>query len=186
MNKKEILNLHNNDEVVVIKKIFNDVLNWSDFIKLIDYVSSKKYNSSNIRKEAISIQNKEFYIRISDVIDPITKKNINNIIPQLDCVVDFFDDIFNQKVNYAECYANLTSNSSIKQAHNDQWTAVAWNCVGSVEWRIYNNLDKDIYQSYILNPGDVIVIPKGILHSVVAKEPRMSISLAYNSDKNII
>jgi hypothetical protein len=186
MNKEEILQLHNNGEIIVIKNLFNNVLSWLDFIKLIDHVSSKEYNSSNIRKEPISSWNEEFYIRIADVVDPITKRNINNIIPQLDNVLDFFDDIFNEKVNYAECYANLTSNSSIKPAHNDQWTAVAWNCVGSVEWRIYKDVNKDIYKSYIVSPGDVIVIPKGVLHSVVANEPRMSISLGYQSDKNII
>jgi hypothetical protein len=177
---------NNNDEVILIKNLFPDVLDWKDFITLIDFTVSKNHVSSNIRKEKIAEYKEEYYLRFSDVIDPNTKKSTGELFPKLDSVVDFFNDIFEETVNYAESYVNLTSKASIKLPHNDQWTAVIWDCIGKIECRIYKDCNDENYDSYILFAGDAIIIPKGKFHSIVPLEPRFSMSLAYNSDKNII
>jgi ribosomal protein L16 Arg81 hydroxylase len=59
-----------------------------------------------------------------------------------------------------------------------------------MEWRIYPNLkDENIdqikvkdepYESYILEPGDVIYVPTGMGHQVVVSEPRASLILQAN------
>ena len=74
----------------------------------------------------------------------------------------------------------------IRPPHNDPWISVVWTCIGKIEWRIYKELYDEQYDSYITEPGDILIIPKGVLHSVIPLEPRMSISLAYDSEKNII
>ena len=106
------------------------------------------------------------------------QETLDNLFNGLNEVINFFDNVFEEKVNYGECYVNFHSNASIKPAHNDKWTAVVLSCIGNIEWRIF---DKENYTSYITEPGDVIVIPQGVMHSVVPLEPRLSISLAYKT-----
>ena len=178
--------INNPTEVLLIKKVFNDVLVWNDFVSLIDFTSTNNYYSSNVRREAIAEYADEFYIRVADIINPNTKKSVGNLFPNLDEVVTFCNELFEEEIDYAECYVNFKRNASVKPAHNDQWIAVAWTCVGKIEWRIYKEPSDKNYDSYITEPGDIIIIPKGVLHSVVPIEPRMSISFGYCSDKNIV
>lgn len=180
--KKEVVNAINNQTVIFIKSLFNKTPSWNQFIQLIDYAESKDYVSSNIRNDAMGFGG-NMYLRIADVFNPITGKNAENIMPELDFVVDFFNNIFDHKSIYSEAYLNFKSNISKTEPHNDDWIAVAWGCEGVTEWQIYNDYfsdkNKEKYDSYMMNPGDIIIIPKGVVHCVVPQEPRASISLAY-------
>jgi len=178
MKKEEVLNLHDNKNAFILKNLFNSDYNWEDLFKFLEYASSKNYISSNVREEPIAFYGNELYLRVADIINPNTKKSVNNLFNGLNEVINFFDNVFEEKVNYGECYVNFHSNASIKPAHNDKWTAVVLSCIGNIEWRIF---DKENYTSYITEPGDVIVIPQGVMHSVVPLEPRLSISLAYKT-----
>jgi hypothetical protein len=85
---------------------------------------------------------------------------------------------------------NLVGGESEYWAHVDDHEVVSWHCQGTMEWRIYPNLkDENIdqikvkdepYESYILEPGDVIYVPTGMGHQVVVSEPRASLILQAN------
>lgn len=85
---------------------------------------------------------------------------------------------------------NLVGGESEYWAHKDDHEVVSWGCQGTMEWRIYPNLKDDNidqikvkdehYDSYILEPGDLIYVPTGIGHQVVTPEPRASLILQAN------
>jgi hypothetical protein len=67
--------------------------------------------------------------------------------------------------------------------HPDDHDVILWHCEGQVEWRIYKDFpESDFfttsssldYESVILNPGDIIFCPSGVVHQVVVSEPRAS------------
>lgn len=73
--------------------------------------------------------------------------------------------------------------------HPDDHDVVLWQCEGTVEWRIYKNFpESEIYsftssheyESVILNPGDLIFCPSGLVHQVVVSGPRASLIFGFN------
>ena len=50
--------------------------------------------------------------------------------------------------------------------------------VGSVTWTIY---DEDGSESHTLNPGDIIYVPKSVLHEVTSLTPRAAISFMFEA-----
>ena len=180
--KNKIKKSIENKEIFILRNSFIDVPSWDNFINLIDFVTSEEYVSSGIRKKAIGY-NWDLYTRIADPVDIRTGKNYNNIIPQLDDVIKLFEYIFEEKTPYSECYINFSRHAEKLNPHTDQWTAVSWNCIGQVEWKIYD-MNKNAI-SYILNPGDIIVIPKGVFHSAYPLSPRASISFGYDMNSDI-
>ena len=172
----------NNNNVVFLKDAFPVVPDWGTIIDLVDYVGSDDYVTSNTREHNIGFH-RDMYIRASDVVDPNTGRSAKNISPELDTVLDFFNEVFEHDSTYSEAYINLKTRVAESSPHNDGWVAVAWGCIGSIEWRIYPNFypkqDKEDYLTYVTNPGDVIIIPRGVFHMVTPLSPRASISLAY-------
>jgi quercetin dioxygenase-like cupin family protein len=55
--------------------------------------------------------------------------------------------------------------------------------VGSVTWRIYDDLNSDTYKEYDLVTGDAIWVPSGVSHEVIAKEPRTAITIAFEGNE---
>ena len=94
--------IDNPTEILLIKKAFNNVLTWNDFVSLIDFTSTDNYYSSNVRREAIAEYADEFYIRVADIIDPNTKKSVGNLFPNLDEVVTFCNELFEEEIDYFE------------------------------------------------------------------------------------
>ena len=184
--KREIADSLKNNKVYIIKDVFNNTPNWDNFVNFMDLVGQNKYNKTETRTEPFGYNNENKYLRIADCVDPINHKSNGDSIPQLDEVLNILEQIFDEKTKYGEIYINFTSKTKVLSPHNDPWIAVVWSCIGQIDWRIYSdfNLDSQI-ESYITNPGDIIIIPKGMIHSVVPLTPRASISLAYNSDIDI-
>jgi hypothetical protein len=172
------------NKVVILDGAFKDTPRWDSFIYLIDFLSAEDYSGTEIRKRKLGLNN-DLYLRVADAVDIESQNSTNNLMPELNKVVSYFNTLFKEKTKYSECYLNLTKHCEFKEPHNDQWTAVSWNCQGIVEWRIYKNENNEEYDTFILNPGDVIIVPKYIRHSVIPLTPRASISLAYNMDNNI-
>lgn len=61
--------------------------------------------------------------------------------------------------------------------HSDPVDGMFVQCVGNVIWTGYY----DGYQEeWLVSPGDLVYIPKGVSHSVKTLEPRCSISVAFS------
>lgn len=177
--KEKLKYAFENKQVLVLEKAFSEVPNWENFVDMIEHVDSTNHNSTNTRGDKFGIH-ASMYIRIADVFDPVTNRSAGDKIPEFDAVLDFCNNLFEKETTYAEAYINLKTQTEVAVAHNDPWTAVAWTCIGEVEWRIYRDQESksDFYRIFT-NPGDLIIIPQGVMHSVHPVTPRASISLAY-------
>tara|TARA_R100001510_G_scaffold41888_1_gene38244 strand:+ start:216 stop:629 length:414 start_codon:yes stop_codon:yes gene_type:complete len=74
-------------------------------------------------------------------------------------------------LNYAHLYLNLLINEETFGRHNDEVDVYFWQVQGISKWIF----DKE---NYILEKGDLIIVPKGIYHDVKPLSPRAGISMS--------
>ena len=98
------------------------------------------------------------------------------------CLGFFFSDEANKiqevqkvleelKLKYAHLYINITENGGTYGRHNDVIDVYYWQVQGKTIWKFDNN-------EYVINPGDLIIVPKGIYHDVIPLGPRVGISMS--------
>jgi mannose-6-phosphate isomerase-like protein (cupin superfamily) len=61
--------------------------------------------------------------------------------------------------------------------HSDPVDGIFFQLIGTVLWKMY--YDDGTIDSRVLQPGDVLVVPKNIRHSVESLEPRCSLSVSF-------
>jgi hypothetical protein len=169
---------------------------WSEFI---DLINTKYNNPSGYDWDPRLVSNplKNGEKNTSDILiygkfDPVVFRAIdyayeyrNNEMDSAMPFSQYFKELF--PTHQIKAIINLVGNESKYWVHKDDHDVVSWHCVGQVEWRIYHNLnpedydkleleDKD-FESYILNPGDLFYVPKGMAHQVVIEHPRASLIL---------
>jgi hypothetical protein len=109
--------------------------------------------------------------------------------------IDTFLSVFGKKniQNTVKSLINFTGNSLIGNIHSDKQDVASWTCAGEVEYRIYD-VDKNEtrnhisfeeaesipYESYKMQSGDVIYMPRGTFHQAIAHSPRASLILDYD------
>jgi|TARA_R100000081_G_scaffold45108_1_gene21316 mannose-6-phosphate isomerase-like protein (cupin superfamily) len=74
-------------------------------------------------------------------------------------------------LSIAHIYMNLVIENNTFDRHNDDVDVYHWQVQGSSKW-IFDD------SSYILNPGDLIIVPKGEYHKVKPLSPRAGISMS--------
>lgn len=183
--KKDILNAKQSNDIVLFKNLFTDTPGWDEFILDLNY----KFNS----QKTIDIVDQRFHnnVLFYNKLDPISFTKIkssdsysSNIIKKSLNIYNIFTEISNNNISYVKSIINFVGNESKYYIHADHHDVISWHCIGQVEWRIYKGLEQqnpppsetnEPYESYILNPGDVLFVPGGIVHQVVVTEPRASI-----------
>tara|TARA_R110000803_G_C11820289_1_gene301853 strand:+ start:92 stop:511 length:420 start_codon:yes stop_codon:yes gene_type:complete len=73
----------------------------------------------------------------------------------------------------AHLYINILQNSSTFGEHKDTVDVWFWQVKGSTKWVIESK------EEYLLEEGDLIYIPKGVLHNVIPLGSRAGISMSY-------
>ena len=71
----------------------------------------------------------------------------------------------------AHLYLNITENGDTYGRHCDTVDVYHWQVQGRTNWKF-----DDV--KYILEPGDLIIIPKGVYHNVQPLSPRAGISMS--------
>ena len=88
---------------------------------------------------------------------------------EIEKVKDVLKDL---KCSIAHLYFNISTKAETFGKHKDTMDVYFWQCQGVTKWIIE---DKD---EVILNPGDLIYIPKGINHNVIPLSPRLGVSMS--------
>jgi mannose-6-phosphate isomerase-like protein (cupin superfamily) len=78
--------------------------------------------------------------------------------------------------NEAFAFFNLTSNSETWPEHKDDYDVIYWQCIGKTLWKVEG------YGDFMMEPGDLIYIPKGTYHRTVSITPRLGFSMAHKKD----
>lgn len=132
------------------KNYFNTDLSWEDLLI--------NFNNSVLSKEVIKHRPVGFYVS-------------HNAI-KIDKLKSLYDKL---NVSEAHLYISLTSvnDKSIGSLgkHTDTMNVWFWQAKGITKWQIS---DKE----YVLSPGDLIYVPKGVEHCVTSLSPRAGISMS--------
>ena len=72
----------------------------------------------------------------------------------------------------AHLYFNITTKAKTFGKHKDTMDVYFWQCQGVTKWIIEDK------EEVILNPGDLIFIPKGVYHTVIPLSPRLGVSMS--------
>ena len=111
------------------------------------------YSTKNNRLTAI------FYDGFFQAHDGHMIEKLKPVLKALDC-------------NEAFAFFNLTTASKTWPKHKDDYDVIYWQCIGKTLWKVEGRGD------FLLEPGDLIYIPKGIYHEVIAITPRLGFSMA--------
>lgn len=174
--KKQFQMAKNNNSVLHIKGLFNETPTWNNFIDNLDYSfnSGIKMQESGEKDQerlyGMACVRSQFHTNIIDIM----KKN-STFYPGSELVKKNISDLLDKKISMSNVLINFVTKEKTINPHKDLTDVVSWHCIGSVEWRIFNEDNEDNYDSYILNPGDVLYVPEGKKHTVVALTPRASI-----------
>jgi hypothetical protein len=196
---EDFIEAKNNNKVFFKKNLIPITPKWDDFITLL----SNKYNTpinygwnEDLKKILIKNKIQDFLtdIFIYDKFDPVIlrvieynkDKYLHNSMPKAEPLVEYFKNIYDHF--QLKAILNFIGNEGIYTAHKDNHDVISWHCVGTMEWRIYPTFSEDKhpidyiegnepYDSYILEPGDVIYVPKNTGHRVISNTPRASLIL---------
>jgi len=133
----------------VIKNFNKQVLSWNDILY--------NFEESVVKDELIRYtpeKHTTFYV----IHNAYRIKKLKNILKKLGCVV-------------AHIYFNLCAREDILGPHDDDRDVWFWQCQGKSKWIIDN-------KQFILQPGDLIYVKKGVFHTVSALTPRAGVSMS--------
>jgi len=176
-----------------IQNAVPDVPSWSDLIKALDYKFNNPHPEFVHEPREMFIFNNErctdiFKYHLMDLqfwnVD--NYRSLTSLIPQTKNLINFLkEDVSGEW--YIKCLMNLVGKEAALTAHKDDHHVISWQCEGSVEYRIYEDVDSDFgvpidfhnlkYDSYILNPGDIMIMPAGTIHQAVVFQPRATLIL---------
>lgn len=127
-----------------------DLFEWSDVIEVINQVVRNNEHIQLFSKLGIKFHNAE---RIKNVEHVMTE------IEKFGC---------GEKCT-AHCYLSFSELSSTFGDHCDNVDVFFWQVIGRTKWIIGED-------EYILEPNDVIYVPKKVYHNVIPLSPRVGIS----------
>ena len=110
---------------------------------------------------------------------PSTYNFINESLNTLSKELEIKTDFLNGEDYAVQMFMNLTSNDYSSSPHADNWSVIYLQLLGDVRYIIRNKNEK-IIQDEIINPGDVVLIPKGSIHEILPLTPRVSLSFGMN------
>lgn len=104
-----------------------------------------------------------------------------DIFPEVKQMIDKVEEDYGKKIRSSFALLNFSNAENITGRHDDKTHNMYFQCIGSVTWKIYDNLTAESgYTEYNLYPGDAIWVPSGISHEVEAHCPRTAITLAFD------
>jgi hypothetical protein len=182
---KELINkAKDNKTAVVFRGLFENTPKWEDFVGMLDF----KFNSLNQQNTVNDYLNR-FIEKDNRVCDILVFHDLDmHVFDVIDYKPSFYNHITNWikevfEINNlgTKALINFVGNEGDYGIHVDDHDVILWGCVGSVSWNIYSSESE--YKTYVINAGDVLFAPKGVIHEAVVTEPRASIVFGFNYEK---
>lgn len=162
----------------LFKSVTAEVPSWDEFIAHLDYEYNHEQSQvSNDPSEetmigGVCLRN-NFYMSV---------RNPEAFgFSHLKEVTDIFDEVLGEKGYPVSAFINFVGKEKPIKMHIDNRISVYWQCQGSALWQISSGPNQPVLE-YRVEPGDVMYVPKHVLHSVVTDTPRSAITMAYNAD----
>ena len=169
ITREDIDSANKNLHVIKLKKSNDLETSWEEAVAHVNNIA----NEEQFKKLG------DFYTigMLSD--DSVDIKNLKPLIQKIE---NFYQD----SVVGICTFTNFATSDSPIVIHKDGWNSCFWQGVGKTEWKIYDSPLSEIYESFIVDSGEFLYIPQGVYHTVVAKEPRFSISFQFLSKNNTV
>lgn len=186
----KIIEALNNKTYALFRGLCKDVPNWSDFIENFDYNYNRDKDKDKNNPDHRYITDN---ILVYNKFDPIVFAAIEGKdSPMFDKSLEAsvaIEALIKKKASEIKSIMNFLGNEQEYWIHSDNHDVISWHCVGTIEWRFYKNLkEEDMekisiegaeYDSVVLEPGDVVYVPAGVVHQVINNKPRASLIFQY-------
>lgn len=168
------INLSN---VFVLKGYFTEDYSWQNFINCINDaydINNPNNNSDGIREKLGKIN---FWQKLTLTLDNVDETNFSGVefkSHRLAAILSTPDK--KRKCTGYFGAVSFTDKEPTTGKHSDPIDVIYCQFVGSVRWDIFYESGT---QSFILEPGDIIYVPKSIMHEVVSLSPRAALSFMF-------
>lgn len=159
------------NKAVVFNSVFPNDYTWETFINHIDAsIIVPPASPKQGCREVIGSVN--FWQSLT-----MTIENMSDLsFPELNDKAMFIQSMHGGHNSGQFAAISFTTHEPTTGKHSDPVDVFYWQCVGDVKWTLsYENKE----ESFVLNPGDVIYVPTGIIHEVKSLTPRASISFMF-------
>jgi mannose-6-phosphate isomerase-like protein (cupin superfamily) len=208
ITKQDLINATKERKLFLIKDFYKDFPSWKDIDNLYDDVKGSgtlNYNSFGTMVIENDPRILKYYIKaISDISSYYKGNPIFLMI-----IIHFINRNNNKMTNksLANLFSKFTFDNSkkipeeitIKDDGVDGWPTEAWDPTvhsdaenrffiqgdGQSLWKVFHD-NEELNYEVLLSPGDMVYIPKGLIHSVESMCPRHSVSIAFSDDPEII
>ena len=165
--------------VLVVNNFFNADYSWNNFINSISdaYDLSNPDNAVHPNKEVIGKVN--FFQKLTMTLDNINETNFPGLQEKINKLTELHETVkpSTKCVGYFGA-VSLTTKEPTTGKHNDPIDVIYAQFVGSVTWTIYDDIEPE---SFTLNPGDIIYVPKDVMHEVTSLSPRAALSFMFEA-----
>lgn len=177
--KEKITNSLLNNQHLLLKSFTSSLPTWEDFLNHLDAANKKEsgiiQDYSDLNKSYGKIQiNKDKSIQFGNSLH---FKITEYCLP-------IFNDIFNSYGKGGGVFMDLVSRlDSNYELHYDGTDVFHFQCLGTSEWQLSKtkeDFDSGIQDTLVMNPGDLMFIPKGTWHKVRSLSPRVGMTMNYN------
>jgi len=175
----------------LFKGLLTDVPEWSDFIENFNYNYTKNRNNFKPKDDSRFISNDIIvYNKFDPVIFNCIEDGNTNLFSKSSYAITKIKELMDRDSTSIKSIINFLGNEQDYWVHSDDHDVVSWHCIGEIEWRFYKDvkeedlhktkIDDAEYESVILQPGDVLYVPSGVLHQVINNKPRASLIFGYH------
>lgn len=178
-----LINSIKSNEVLYIKNFISEFLSWEDFVSIINY----QYNNSEGQDSFDKIKNQssgkptkiskytDFHYHLLELT--FTNNSVKEFESKFPLIQSFMEYVRQSIKSRATLKAlvNIVGNEFTGNMHNDPYHVFSVQHVGTVD---YHTLKSDGSTAvYTLEPGDLIFMPSGTMHSISAPSPRGTLIL---------
>jgi mannose-6-phosphate isomerase-like protein (cupin superfamily) len=172
----ELLHAFNNNKIINIKDFIKPESTWENFVKIIDYAYKVpvNWNMTPVNDTFTPVGNIKFYDKLTMVIAEVHYEGLKDV-DSVRTVLSSMD------MSYKGAVATISFTDSEKttRKHSDQISVLYVQCIGSVKWQVWIN--EEIFEEYVLNPGDAIFVPQKTYHEIISLTPRVGITFAIST-----
>lgn len=143
-----------NGTPIYIKNIKAELFDWSDVMEFINETAKAGGDIHLFPRLGMKLENAEMLNKVR-----IIKDQISNLNTELVCT--------------AHCYISFTELARILGNHCDPDDVFFWQVIGRTKWVLGDNTE------YVLEPNDMIYVPRKIYHNVIPLGPRVGISFGF-------